>query len=163
MKIGVLSDTHFKIEEAQKTIDFLVQNGAEFLIHAGDVCKVETLEALKNCGVRYVVVYGNNDAGLVSYHNDYNLVKEPYYFKLAGLKFKLMHIPYYMSGDADVVVFGHTHKFACEFTNGTLFLNPGEVCAREKPIVEFVMLHVEDELYVEYFQNYKLKEQFKKC
>jgi len=157
VKIGVLSDTHSKVDEAKKTIDFLVQNGAEFIIHAGDICKVQTLEALKNCGVRYVAVYGNNDASLVAYHNEYNLVKEPYYFKLAGLKFKLMHIPYYMSADADVVVFGHTHEFKCEFVNDTLFLNPGEVCAREKPIVEFAMLHVEDELSVEYFQNYKSK------
>jgi len=160
VKIGVISDTHSKVDEAKKTIDFLVQNGAEFIIHAGDICKLQTLEALKNCGVRYVAVYGNNDSNLVAYQNEHNLVKEPYYFKLAGLKFKLMHIPYYMSADADVVVFGHTHEFKCEFVNGTLFLNPGEVCAREKPIVEFAMLHVEDKLHVEYFQNYEKKLDF---
>jgi len=161
MKIGILSDTHSKVDEAKKTLDFLVKNGAEFIIHAGDICRYETLELLATCGVRYVGVYGNNDAHLVQYHNDYNLVKEPNYFKIANTKFKLMHLPFYMSPDADVVVFGHTHKFACEFKNNTLFLNPGEVCAREKPVVESVILDVKDESFeVTYFANYEIKESF---
>ena len=158
MKIGILSDTHSKVQEAKKTLDFLVKNGAEFIIHAGDVCKYETLELLATCGVRYVAVYGNNDAHLVQYHNDYNLVQEPNYFKLAGKKFKLMHLPFYMTPDADVVIFGHTHIFECEFKNNTLFLNPGEVCAREKPTTECVMLEIKDkEFIVEYFANYERK------
>ena len=161
MKIGILSDTHSKIKEAKKTLDFLVKNGAEFIIHAGDVCKYETLELLATCGVRYVAVYGNNDAHLVRYHNDYNLVQEPNYFKLAGVKFKLMHLPFYMTPDADVVVFGHTHIFESEFKNNTLFLNSGEVCAREKPITECVMLEVKDEEFiVEYFANYEKTKTF---
>jgi len=161
MKIGILSDTHSKIKEAKKTLDFLVKNGAEFIIHAGDVCKYETLELLATCGVRYVAVYGNNDAHLVQYHNDYNLVQEPNYFKLAGVKFKLMHLPFYMTPDADVVVFGHTHIFESEFKNNTLFLNSGEVCAREKPITECVMLEVKDEEFiVEYFANYEKTKTF---
>ena len=161
MKIGILSDTHSKVQEAKKTLDFLVQNGAEFIIHAGDICKYETLELLATCGVRYVAVYGNNDAHLVQYHNEYNLVQEPNYFKLANTKFKLMHMPFYMSADADVVVFGHTHQFNCEFNNGTLFLNPGEVCAREKPINECVMLEVTNEKFdIIYFANYKQTKTF---
>ena len=161
MKIGILSDTHSKIKEAKKTLDFLVKNGAEFIIHAGDVCKYETLELLATCGVRYVAVYGNNDAHLVQYHNDYNLVQEPNYFKLAGVKFKLMHLPFYMTPDVDVVVFGHTHIFESEFKNNTLFLNPGEVCAREKPTTECVMLEVKDEEFiVEYFANYEKTKTF---
>jgi putative phosphoesterase len=160
-KIGILSDTHSRVDEAKKTLDFLVKNGAEFIIHAGDICRYETLELLATCGVRYVCVYGNNDAHLIQYHNEYNLVKEPNYFKLFDTKFKLMHIPYYMSSDADVVVFGHTHQFACEFKNGTLFLNPGEVCAREKPITECIMLKVsEDKFDIEYFANYEKSKTF---
>ncbi|MEA1956539.1 MAG: YfcE family phosphodiesterase [Campylobacterota bacterium] len=160
-KIGILSDTHSKVQEAKKTLDFLVQNGVEFIIHAGDICRYETLEHLATCGVKYVGVYGNNDAHLVQYHNEYNLVQEPNYFKVADTKFKLMHMPFYMNPDADVVVFGHTHEFACEFKNNTLFLNPGEVCAREKPITECVILEVsENDFVVEYFANYERAKTF---
>ncbi|MBN2783088.1 MAG: YfcE family phosphodiesterase [Campylobacterales bacterium] len=152
MKIGILSDTHSKIKEAKDTLDFFASNGAEFIIHAGDICHYETLQALKDCGIRYVAVYGNNDARLVEYHHEFNLVKEPDYFKVAGTKFKLMHLPFYMSADAEVVVYGHTHQFACEFTNGTLFLNSGEVCARNKPLSECVILDVSESRFdVTYF------------
>lgn len=142
MKIGILSDTHYKFQKAKDALKMLLNNGAEFIIHAGDICEKETLDLLKNCGKRYVAVYGNNDAHLMQYQNDYNLVKEPHYFKLANTKFKLMHLPFYMAPDTEVVLFGHTHEFAVEFNEGTLFLNPGEVCAREKPISECVMLEI---------------------
>lgn len=142
MKIGLLSDTHTKKGRSQKIIDHLKAQGAEFLIHAGDIVKPEMLEQLKNSGLRYVAVYGNNDARLVEYHTQYNLVQEPHYFKLGGVAFKLMHLPFYMNGDAEVVIFGHTHVFECDFKNKTLFLNPGEACARDKPFSTCAMLEI---------------------
>ena len=157
MKIGIISDTHHKYERAEVALDILLQDGAEFIVHAGDVCQLETLELLKNCGKRYVAVYGNNDSHLMEYHNDYNLVKEPYYFKLADTTFKLMHLPFYMTPDTQVVLFGHTHEFACEFKGNALFLNPGEICAREKPLSQYAMLEISDNnfLVTYYAQNIK--------
>jgi len=147
MKIGILSDTHKKEKRSQKVIDLLVQEGAEFLIHAGDIVKTEMLEQLVATGLKYVAVYGNNDAHLHAVHNDYNLVQEPHYFKLGGTRFKLMHLPFFMSPDADVIIYGHTHTFDCEFTNGTLFLNPGEACARNKPVSECALLEITEEQF----------------
>lgn len=143
MKVGILSDTHTKIKKARKVLDLLINNGAEFLIHAGDIVEVEILEMLQKSGLPYVAVYGNNDAHLAQYHKEYKLVQEPHYFKLANTTFKLMHLPYYMTPDTDVVLFGHTHLFEVEFTNNTLFLNPGESCARNKPISECAMLEID--------------------
>ena len=140
MKIGIISDTHSKVKKAAFAIDTLVKEGAEFLLHAGDIVEVETLELLRRSGLRYEAVYGNNDAHLAKFHNQFKLVQEPYYFKLANAKFKLMHLPLYMCADADIVIFGHTHKASIEFLSGTLFLNPGEVCARSKPVSEWAML-----------------------
>lgn len=147
MKIGLLSDTHSKKGRSQKVIDHLVQEGAEFLIHAGDIVKPEILEQLKSSGLRYVAVYGNNDAGLIEYHDRYTLVQEPHYFKLGGASFKLMHLPFYMNGDAEVIVFGHTHVFECDFKNRTLFLNPGETCARDEPFSSCTMLEITDNAF----------------
>lgn len=163
MKIGVISDTHTKLGKTKKALEMLIDNGAEFIIHAGDIIQVETLDMLKNCGKRYVAVYGNNDAHLASYHNDYNLVQEPYYFKLANTKFKLMHLPFYMNNDADVIISGHTHTFHSEFKKKTLFLNPGEVCARSKPISECAMLNISDKKYkVTHYTRKSGEEKFQK-
>jgi len=145
VKIGILSDTHKKEEYSQQVINHLLEEGAEFLIHAGDIVKEDVLMQLHNSGVRYVAVYGNNDSHLAEVHNNYNLVQEPHYFKLAQTKFKLMHLPFYMNPDTEIVIFGHTHTFECDFKKETLFLNPGEVCARSKPISECAMLEVTDE------------------
>ncbi|MDQ7045222.1 MAG: YfcE family phosphodiesterase [Sulfurimonas sp.] len=148
MKIGIISDTHKKLKKAKKALTMLLENGAEFIVHAGDIVDAEVLELLKNCGKRYVAVYGNNDSHLLSLHKEYNLVEEPYYFKLANTKFKLMHLPYYMATDAEVVLSGHTHIFHSEFQNGTLFLNPGEVCARNKPVSGCAMLEVTNTTFI---------------
>jgi putative phosphoesterase len=162
MKIGILSDTHTKVKKAKVTLDLLIEHGAEFIIHAGDVYEYEILELLKNCGKRYVCVYGNNDAHLVEFHNDYNLVQEPYYFKLADTKFKLMHLPFYMTPDTEVVIFGHTHEFKSEFIEGTLFLNPGESCARNKPVSECALLEIKEKKFkVTYFSKEKNADKFK--
>ncbi len=163
MKIGILSDTHTKVKKAKEALELLIGDGAEFIVHAGDICELETLDLLKNCGYRYVCVYGNNDAHLLPYHNDYTLVKEPYYFKLAETKFKLMHRPFYMSPDTEIVLFGHTHEFQSEFINGTLFLNPGETCARNKPISECAMLEVKPKkLEVTYYAKNSDDKEFQK-
>jgi len=162
MKIGIISDTHSKVKKAKEALDMLIESGAEFIVHAGDICEYDTLELLKNCTKRYVAVYGNNDAHLVQYHNDYNLVQEPYYFKLAETTFKLMHLPFYMAPDTEVVIYGHTHEFHSEFNKGTLFLNPGESCARNKSISECAMLEVKDKkLKVTYYTKDKNDDKFK--
>ena len=146
MRIGIISDTHKKVERAKKAIDMLLENGAEFLIHAGDICKEETLEYLEEMKVSYAAVLGNNDYKLVAVMERYNLFKEPHYFSVDGISVKLMHHPWFLSPDADLIVFGHTHEFfsKCQ-SSGELYINPGEVCAREKPISEAVILDVGNE------------------
>ncbi len=147
MKIGILSDTHSKIGRAKKVIDHLIENGAEYLVHAGDICEVEVLNYMLETKLPYIAVYGNNDAHMVQHHRDYNLVQEPHLFTIDKHQFKLMHLPYYMNPDADVVIFGHTHNFECDYKHNTLFLNPGEACARNKPISECLMLTITEKHY----------------
>ena len=160
MKIGIISDTHKKVSKAKKAIDFLLHEGAEFFIHAGDIVEVQTLEYLKNSQKRYVAVYGNNDAHLTPWHERYNLVQEPHYFKLANTTFKLMHMPFYLTNDVEVVIFGHTHKFEIEYNNKTLYLNPGEVCARNKDLSESVLLDISDDRFDINYYTRKPKEEF---
>ncbi|WP_428026171.1 metallophosphoesterase family protein [Arcobacter sp.] len=164
MKIAVLSDSHKKVDFTQEAIEFLKSEGANYLIHAGDLCLKENLELLKNSGLVYVSVFGNNDNSLLQFSNEYKIEKEPYYFKIEDIKFKLMHLPFYLNADSDIVIFGHSHIFECEYKNGTLFLNPGEVCAREKPLVECVLLEINPNEYIinYYSKNINEKEFLKK-
>jgi hypothetical protein len=59
-----------------------------------------------------------------------------------------MHLPFYMSADTEVVIFGHTHVFECDFKNKTLFINAGEVCAREKPLSSCAMLEITPTMFI---------------
>lgn len=147
MKVGILSDTHKKIGRAKKVIDLLIDNGAEYLVHAGDICEVDVLHYMKEKNLPYIAVYGNNDAHMVEHHRAFNLVQEPHFFMIEDIKFKLMHLPYYMNADADIILFGHTHTFECDYKHRTLFLNPGEACARNKPQSECALLEINDDKF----------------
>lgn len=167
MKIGILSDSHFKSSYQKEVVELLKEEGCEYLIHAGDLCTQENLDILKQSELKYIAVFGNNDNALLSLSSEYNIKTEPYYFKIKENTFKLMHLPYHMAPDTDIIIFGHTHKFHCEYINKKLFINPGEVCAREKPFIECVKLHIKDNQYIitRYYKdinenNFK-KEEFK--
>jgi len=155
MKIAILSDTHRKTSLMQEAIDMLKTKGANFLIHAGDLEIKENLDMLQNSNLRYVAVFGNNDYNLIQYQNSYNIFKEPNYFKLVNKKFKLMHMPYYMSNDTDIVIFGHTHYFEVDYKNGTLYINPGEICARNQNLTQCVLLEILEDRYIinRYFKS----------
>lgn len=156
-KVAVLSDSHRKVDLTLEAIEMLKSKGAQYIVHAGDLEIKENLDVLKNSGLIYVSVFGNNDWGLMKFQNDYKIHHEPYYFKIKESKYKLMHIPNHLTPDSDIVIYGHTHIFKTEFINDTLFLNPGEICAREKNLTECVLLHISDDSYkVEY--NFKKPE-----
>jgi len=151
IKIGVLSDSHKKEDLQQAALKHCKALGANHIIHAGDFSLLSNLKSLHAFGLPYTAVYGNNDHRL-QMHEDFQIFKEPHYFKLQGISFKLMHLPFYLSGDVDVVIFGHTHAFECEKKGKTLFLNPGEVCGRNKPLSEYALLEVNAKKYkVTYF------------
>jgi len=148
VKIGIVSDSHRKIGLLEDAISVIKKEGCTHIIHAGDIVLKESLELLKNSGLDYTAVLGNNDIALIEYMDKYNLFKEPHYFKLGDLTFKLMHLPYFLSGDADVVIYGHTHYFKAEKKGKTLYLNPGEICARKKPLSEFAILETKGHSYI---------------
>lgn len=160
IKIGLLSDSHTKTKLHQEAIDYLCSLGVEYLLHAGDIMLEEHLVMLEESKLPYVCVYGNNDTSLIALHGQYNIYQEPHYFKIENLKIKMMHMPYFMSADVDMVVSGHTHMFDASMVGETLFINPGEVCAREKPLTECAMVEISDAKYTvtHYFRELTQKQ-----
>ena len=47
MKVGILSDSHYKSDYTKEVINLLKENQAEYLIHAGDLCKEENLKTFR--------------------------------------------------------------------------------------------------------------------
>ena len=59
MKIGILSDTHDRVDRTARAVAAMVQAGAEVLIHCGDVTGPAVVR--KCGGIPTYFVYGNND------------------------------------------------------------------------------------------------------
>jgi putative phosphoesterase len=62
--LGLLSDTHDRFTAAQAAVQTLRANGAEHLLHAGDVGKEQIIDLLT--GGPAAFVWGNNDFDRVS-------------------------------------------------------------------------------------------------
>lgn len=167
MIIGILSDSHFKVAYQKEVVELFKNERCEYLIHAGDFCCEENIKNLEDSNLKYISVFGNNDRDLFDLSSEYNIKKEPYYFKIEDKSFKLMHLPFHLHPDTDIIIFGHTHKFDCEYKNKKLFINPGEVCAREKPIISCAKLEINTNEYIitHYFKNTNennfMKEEFR--
>jgi putative phosphoesterase len=157
MKIGILSDSHRDIHHTEFFLNLLKEEGAEYLIHAGDFVDPKNLELLHQSNRPYASVFGNNDAHLLGLQHDYNVFAEPHFFAIKELKFKLMHLPHYLAPyDEDIIIYGHTHDITWDYCDNTLLLNPGEVCARDTGKHEAILLEVDTHSYIiNHFYKYK--------
>ena len=121
--IIILSDTHGLLRP--EVLEYLTQ--ADVIIHGGDINTQAIVDKLQEYAPLYIV-RGNNDKewaeGLPLHLT----------FAIEGVSFFLVHnkkdVPPGLS-DTDVVVYGHSHKYACEERDGVLWLNPGS-CGRRR-------------------------------
>ena len=117
MTLAILSDTHGllrpQVTEYLKT--------ADAILHAGDINRPAILDQLREYAPVYVV-RGNNDKDWAAdLPHDLTI-------SLDGVTFYLVHnkkeVPADLTG-VDVVVYGHSHKYAQAEKDGVLWLNPG--------------------------------------
>ena len=122
-RIVILSDTHGLLRP--EVLGYLSQ--ADAIIHGGDINTQAIVDALQGSAPLYIV-RGNNDKEWAK-NLPHSLT-----FSIEGVRFFLVHnkrdVPADLS-DVDVVVYGHSHKYACEERNGVLWLNPGS-CGRRR-------------------------------
>jgi len=62
IKLGILSDPHRRVDLQEAAINLLKEQGAQYLLHLGDLCLEENLKTLEASRLPYVAVFGNNDA-----------------------------------------------------------------------------------------------------
>lgn len=117
VRIGVISDTHglLRPEVAGRL------EGCGCIVHAGDFGRESVLEALEDIAPVYGV-RGNNDWGWGE------RLPRQLAFEAGGVRFLMTHDRAHLPrelGEAQVVVFGHSHRYYQENIMGRLWLNPG--------------------------------------
>ncbi len=123
--VGVISDTHGLLRpEAVAAL-----RGAAMIIHAGDVGRLEVLEALRALAPTHAV-RGNVDTQAWAARLAMTEVVE-----VGPLRLWLLHDIADLGLDpaADgfaAVIFGHSHKPSIEMRDGVLYLNPGSAGPR---------------------------------
>ncbi|GGJ22672.1 metallophosphoesterase family protein [Deinococcus roseus] len=123
MRIAILSDTHGLLRPEVKA---QLEN-ADFILHAGDVGKIEIHEELSGLAPMYAV-RGNVDRDAWFYKH----LPRTHAIKLGEVWIYMLHNLEELDlkpADAgfDVVISGHTHIPIAEKEGGVLFLNPGSV------------------------------------
>jgi uncharacterized protein len=123
--LGVISDTHGLLRpEAVKALE-----GAETIIHAGDIGTPEVLEAL-HAIAPVVAVRGNNDRGDWAH-----ALPETEVVEVGGVALYVLHDVNTLDLDPvaagfRAVISGHSHRPAVSKRRGVLFLNPGSAGPR---------------------------------
>ena len=121
--IIVLSDTHGLLRP--EVLSVLPQ--ADFVIHGGDINTQAIVDRLREYAPLHIV-RGNNDKEWAEG------LRHRLRFTVESVRFFLVHnkkdVPPDLS-DVDVVIYGHSHKYACEERDGVLWLNPGS-CGRRR-------------------------------
>ena len=122
-RIAVLSDTHGLLRP--EVMPYL--EAADVILHAGDINTQAIVDTLRACAEAFIV-RGNNDKEWAEG------LPHSLSFTIEGVRFFMVHnrkdIPRDLSG-VDVVVFGHSHRYAMEMREGVLWLNPGS-CGKRR-------------------------------
>lgn len=151
LRIAVVADTHVP-ERTPHIPDELIESlraaQVDQILHAGDICIPQVLEEL-SAVAPVLGVRGNRD---LTIRDDLPEIRRLEY---NGVRVALLHgsgtfwqylrdqFAYILQGyrlerylrlldqtvdEAEVVIFGHTHRAVNEFRNGRLYFNPGSAC-----------------------------------
>lgn len=145
MIIAVMSDSHDHIWNVRKALEVLRSQGAENIIHCGDLIAPFTLRELARFDGPVHWVLGNNDG------DPYMLAKislteldniKPHgligRLRLDGVSISFTHheemgLALAHTGEHDLVCCGHTHRYRQESINATTLLNPGDLMGKDGP------------------------------
>ena len=123
MKVGVISDTHGLLR--QEVLEVL--RSCDCILHAGDINNQGIVDELGRIAPVYVV-RGNNDKEWAEHlPHDLTVQLEDQKIFMVHNKKEIQNLP----PDADIVIFGHSHKYLEQVTDGKLWLNPGS-CGKRR-------------------------------
>ena len=145
MLVGILSDTHDRVDAMAAAMRVLRDRGAQFFVHCGDVGSERVIDHL--AGVPSAFVFGNTDwdrATLARYAEKlhvacYGSMAD---LELGGKRFAVIHGDDFRLKQRllaeqrhDYLLQGHTHVRADERVGKVRLINPGALHrAREKTV-----------------------------
>ena len=136
-RIGVLSDTHGKLRE--EIVEIL--RGCDVILHAGDIHTPKVMERLQEIAPLNIV-RGNADKEWAQG------LPEKLSEEICGLRVFMVHNKKHLpkeTGNYDLVVFGHSHKYEARREGDCLYLNPGSCGPRRfSQPVTMAVVEVED-------------------
>lgn len=116
-RIAVISDTHNLLRP--EVVEII--STCEAIVHAGDISTLDILDRLEELKPLYIV-RGNNDRGDWA-----SGLPQVLAFDLFGRTVCMTHIKRNIPQDhkADLVIYGHSHRYSCARDGDAVFLNPG--------------------------------------
>ena len=145
MLIGILSDTHDRVDAMAAAMKLLRDAGAEFFVHCGDVGSERVIDHL--VGLPSAFVFGNTDwdrAALARYAESVGADCRGAFadLELGGKRFAVIHGDDFKlkqrllsEQQHDYLLQGHTHVRADQRVGKTRLINPGALHrAREKTV-----------------------------
>lgn len=135
MRLGILSDTHDELDRTRRAIALLRGEGAEALIHCGDLASPEVVELLATVSSWFV--FGNHDADVVPYLRStaskcgVDCLGWRGVVAMAGKRIAVTHghmssdVRHLLASQPDYLLSGHTHIAADEVGAGVRRINPG--------------------------------------
>jgi len=158
MKVGVISDTHDRIDLTKKVIKKLEDADCTALIHCGDFCAPFIIKELSEFKGDVYCCFGNTDDKFSSTRMadklGVNLLGEIGEIELDGKKIFFNHFPnisraFAMTGDYDIVFYGHTHIKHKEIIRDVPLVCPGSIMGN-KEISSYVIYDTSNES-IEFF------------
>ncbi len=137
MKIGIITDTHDRQALLKKAIEVFTEHHVDCVLHAGDITSPSSAQALAGIDhVKFIGVFGNCDSdksaleSVVSSHEG-EIRVGVYRGKIGDKKLLMAHDPRSlgdmpMTGDFDLIVYGHTHVQDIHRQGNALVINPGQ-------------------------------------
>lgn len=153
MRLGILSDTHDRLGRTLEAVALLLAEGAEALVHCGDLTGSDIVRA---CGERPLTfVFGNNDGDWPALRRAGAAVGATCLewggeITLAGKRIAVAHG--HMTRDMrrlkdarpDYLLYGHSHIAADRREGPTRFINPGALHRAESYSVALLDLGTDE-------------------
>jgi putative phosphoesterase len=146
--IGLMSDSHDNLIAINKAISLFNQVDCSLVIHAGDIIAPFAARELRKLKCPVKAVFGNCDGekeGLIKVFKDLGEIKPaPFVLTHDNRRLVVSHFPLEdPPEEAEVMVFGHTHRAQVSQEGNCLVINPGESGGWVRGVSTVVLLDAE--------------------